>query len=137
MTEHDLLHKHIHDEIYIDVMNDDNIDILDEHNEKANELVPDDEFENIQIRNQEKATEEEIEGLTAKEKNELITDNVVQTTLHSQKGIEKIIKMMMEPGYLEKISQAIQSQRNQMINCRGASTGSNSKHKEPHMYTCQ
>jgi len=37
LTEHDLLHKHIHDEIYIDVMNDDNIHILDEHNEKAND----------------------------------------------------------------------------------------------------
>ena len=58
MTEHDLLHKHIHDEIYIDVMNDDNIDILDEHNEPADELVPDDEFEDIQIRDQETPNED-------------------------------------------------------------------------------
>ena len=47
------------------------------------------------------ATDQIIESMSASEKNKLITENVVQTTLHFQKRIEKIIEIIIQPGYLE------------------------------------
>ena len=41
-----------------------------------------------------KVTKEEIEKLTASEKNKLISDNVVQSTLHFQKRIDKLFSIM-------------------------------------------
>jgi hypothetical protein len=48
------------------------------------------------------ATDEIIKSMSPAEKNRLITDNVVQTTVHFQKRIEKIITKLMQPGFLEK-----------------------------------
>ena len=51
--------------------------------------------------NGEPATDEVIDNLSAKEKSELITDNVVQTTLHFQKRIEKMLTNLTKPQFLE------------------------------------
>ena len=48
------------------------------------------------------ATDEELDKLSASEKSKLITENVVQTTLHFNKRIEKIMRLIIIPGYLEK-----------------------------------
>ena len=48
------------------------------------------------------ATDEIISSMSASEKNKLITDNVVQSTVHFQKRIEKIVKQLMEPEFLEQ-----------------------------------
>ena len=48
------------------------------------------------------ATDEIIENMSAGEKNKLITENVVQTTLHFQKRVDKLMKKIIEPGYLDK-----------------------------------
>ena len=47
-------------------------------------------------------TDEILEGMTTAEKNRLITDNVVQTTCHFQKRIEKVIRRFMKPGFFEE-----------------------------------
>ena len=47
-------------------------------------------------------TDEILEGMTTAEKHKLITDNVVQTTCHFQKRIEKLIKEFMTPGFFEE-----------------------------------
>ena len=41
-----------------------------------------------------KVTEQEIEKLTNPQRNKLISENVVQSTLHFQKRIEKELKLM-------------------------------------------
>ena len=46
-------------------------------------------------------TESEIEKLTIPERNKLISENVVQSTLHFQKRIEKVIKLMTFPKFLD------------------------------------
>ena len=47
-------------------------------------------------------TDEVNESLTMAQKRKLITDNVVQTTVHFQKRIEKVIKKFMKPGFFEQ-----------------------------------
>ena len=47
------------------------------------------------------ATDEDIQSMSSSERNKLITENVVQTTIHFQKRIEKIVRKLMEKGYLE------------------------------------
>ena len=47
------------------------------------------------------AKDEIIENMTASEKSKLITENVVQSTLHFQKRIEKILRKIIDPGFLE------------------------------------
>ena len=47
------------------------------------------------------ATDEIIASMSASEKSKLITENVVQTTVHFQKRIEKILTKLVQPGYLE------------------------------------
>ena len=47
-------------------------------------------------------TDEILKGMTTAEKNRLITDNVVQTTCHFQKRIEKVIRKFMVPGFFEE-----------------------------------
>ena len=47
------------------------------------------------------ATDEVIANMSASEKNRLITENVVQSTLHFQKRIEKLLPKIIEPGFLE------------------------------------
>ena len=42
-----------------------------------------------------------IKNMSASEKNRLITENVVQSTLHFQKRIEKMLPKIIEPGFLE------------------------------------
>jgi len=51
--------------------------------------------------NGEYLTNEKLAELSAKDRNKLLTDNVVQTTLHFQKRIEKIMRKLMVSGYLE------------------------------------
>ena len=53
------------------------------------------------------ATDDVIKNMSASERNKLITENVVQSTLHFQKRIEKILPKIIEPGFLEdnKISE--------------------------------
>ena len=46
-------------------------------------------------------TESEIEKLTIPERNKLISENVVQSTLHFQKRIEKVIKLMTFLKFLD------------------------------------
>ena len=41
-----------------------------------------------------KVTEEEIESLSNSQKNKIISENVVQTTIHFQKRIEKMFTLM-------------------------------------------
>jgi hypothetical protein len=48
------------------------------------------------------ATNQTIEGMSASEKSKLITDNVVQTTLHFQKRVDKIMTKLIGPEYLEE-----------------------------------
>ena len=50
--------------------------------------------------------------MSSAEKTRLITDNVVQTTLHFQKKIEKILRLIMIPGYLEKGSDSSNNDSN-------------------------
>ena len=52
------------------------------------------------------ATDEILDQMSATQKSRLITDNVVQTTVHFQKRIDKIMKLIMIPGYLEGESEA-------------------------------
>ena len=47
-------------------------------------------------------TEEEIKKITPQEKNKLVSENVVQSTLHFQKRIEKELKLMTMPGFFDK-----------------------------------
>ena len=58
------------------------------------------------------ASDEIIDQMSATEKTRLITDNVVQTTVHFQKRIEKIMKLIMIPGYLEGQSESLESNLN-------------------------
>ena len=46
-------------------------------------------------------TDEILANLSTAEKNRLITNNVVQTTVHFQKRIEKVIKKFMRPGFFD------------------------------------
>jgi hypothetical protein len=48
------------------------------------------------------ATDEVIASMSASEKSRLITDNVVQTTIHFQKRIEKILNRLLDPHFLEE-----------------------------------
>ena len=48
------------------------------------------------------ATNQIIEDMSASEKSKLITDNVVQTTLHFQKRVDKIMTKLIGPDYLEE-----------------------------------
>lgn len=47
------------------------------------------------------ATDDIIQSMSASEKSKLITDNVVQTTLHFQKRIEKIVTRLIKPDFLD------------------------------------
>ena len=50
----------------------------------------------IETVKREKVTKEYIEGLTDSEKNKIISENVVQSTLHFQKRIEKMFYLMQQ-----------------------------------------
>ena len=54
-------------------------------------------FETVKNR---ETTEEEIENLSVQEKNKLISENVVQSTLHFQKRIEKELNLMTHNKFL-------------------------------------
>ena len=47
-------------------------------------------------------TDEVLASMSTAEKNRLITDNVVQSTVHFQKRIEKTIKTFMKPGFFDE-----------------------------------
>jgi hypothetical protein len=47
-------------------------------------------------------TDEEVRNLTPQDKNRLISENVVQSTLHFQKRIEKELKLMTKPNFFDK-----------------------------------
>ena len=47
-----------------------------------------------------KVTKQEINELTPQQRNKLISENVVQSTLHFQKRIEKELKLMQYPSFL-------------------------------------
>ena len=70
------------------------------------------------------ATDEIIENMSAGEKNKLITENVVQTTLHFQKRVDKLMQKIIEPGYLDEntstdevMSEDIKEDRDQEKSC--------------------
>ena len=48
-----------------------------------------------------KVTTDEINQLTAQQRNKLVSENVVQSTLHFQKRIEKELKLMQYPKFLD------------------------------------
>jgi hypothetical protein len=48
------------------------------------------------------ATDEVIESMSTNDKSKLITENVVQTTLHFQKRVDKLMTKMIEENYLEE-----------------------------------
>ena len=52
------------------------------------------------------ATDEVIESMSTNEKSKLITENVVQTTLHFQKRVDKLMTKMIEENYLEENTEA-------------------------------
>ena len=51
------------------------------------------------VKNRE-VTEDEVQKLSVQEKNKLVSENVVQSTLHFQKRIEKILKLTTHTGFL-------------------------------------
>ena len=51
-----------------------------------------------------KVTEQEINQLTTQQRNKLISENVVQSTLHFQKRIEKELKLMTYKNFLDESS---------------------------------
>ena len=51
--------------------------------------------------------------MTTAEKNRLITDNVVQTTCHFQKRIEKVIRKFMKPGFFEESTSIVGDAKNE------------------------
>ena len=52
------------------------------------------------------ATDEVIESMSTNDKSKLITENVVQTTLHFQKRVDKLMTKMIEENYLEENTEA-------------------------------